>query len=72
MEDAFAAGDKVAARWTARGTHEGPLRSIGPSGKEVVWLGIALYTCADGKIKEVWGLNDAMGMMQQIGAIPAQ
>ena len=68
--DSFATGDKVAARWTAQGTHKGPLRGIAPTGKEVRWLGIALYYFSGDKIKEVWGLNDALGMMQQIGIIP--
>jgi len=72
VEDAFATEDKVAARWTARGTHKGPLRGIAPTGKEVRWLGMALYYFSSGKIKEVWGLNDALGMMQQIGAIPSK
>lgn len=72
IEDIFATGDKVAARWTARGTQKGPLRGIAPTGKEVRWLSIAHYYLSDGKIKEVWGLNDALGMLQQIGAIPSK
>ena len=70
IDDIFAKGDKVAARWTAQGTHKGPLRGIAPTGKVVRWLGMAFYYLSDGKIKEVWGLNDALGMMQQIGKIP--
>jgi steroid delta-isomerase-like uncharacterized protein len=72
IDDMFAAGDKVAARWTARGTHKGPLRGVPPSGNQVTWLGMALYSLSDGKITEVWGLNDALGIMQQIGAIPSK
>ena len=72
IEDSFAIADKVAARWTARGTHTGYLRGIGPTGREVKWLGVALYYFSDGKIKEVWGLSDTLGMMQQIGAIPSK
>jgi steroid delta-isomerase-like uncharacterized protein len=72
VEDTFAEGDKVAARWIARGTHNGPLRGIAPTGKEVKWLGMAFYYLSGGKIQEVWGLNDALGMMQQIGAIPSK
>ena len=56
----------------AQGTHKGPLRGIAPTGNEVRWLGMALYYLSGGKIEEVWGLNDAMGMMQQIGAIPSK
>jgi len=70
VEDSFATANKVAARWTAQGTHRGLLRGLAPTGKQVKWLGVALYYFSGGKIKEVWGLNDALGMMQQIGAIP--
>jgi predicted ester cyclase len=70
IEDSFATGDKVAARWIAQGTHKGPLRGIAPTCKEVRWLGVALYYFSGGKIKEIWGLNDMLGMMQQIGVIP--
>jgi predicted ester cyclase len=72
VEDIFAEGDRVAARWTARGTHKGPLRGIAPTGKQVIWVGMAIYHVPGGKIKEVWGLNDALGIMQQIGAIPSR
>ena len=70
VDDSFATGDKVAAHWTAQGTHKGPLRGIAPTGKDVRWLGVALYYFSGGKIKQVWGLNDTLGMLQQIGAIP--
>jgi steroid delta-isomerase-like uncharacterized protein len=71
IDDAFAAGDKVAARWTAKGTHKGPLRGVPPSGKQVTWVGMALYSLSGGRITEVWALNDALGIMQQIGALPS-
>jgi len=72
IEDIFAEGDKVAARWTAQGTHQGPLRGITPTGKQVTWMGMGIYHLAGGKIREVWGLNDALGIRQQIGAIPSK
>jgi steroid delta-isomerase-like uncharacterized protein len=72
VDELFVAGDKVAARWTAQGTHKGPLRGIPPSGNRVTWAGIAFYSLSNGKITEVWGLNDALGIMQQIGAIPSK
>ncbi len=72
IDDTFSAGDKVVTRWTAQGTHKGPLRGIPPSGNQVTWLGMAIYGLSDGKIAEVWGLNDALGIMQQIGAIPSK
>jgi steroid delta-isomerase-like uncharacterized protein len=72
IEDIYADDDKVAARWTAQGTHNGPLRGIPPTGKQVTWMGIGIYHLTGGKIREVWGLNDAPGIMQQIGALPSR
>ena len=72
IEEIVAEGDKVAALWTARGTHKGPLRGVGPTGQLVTWIGMAIYYLSGGKIEQVWGLNDALGIMQQIGAIPSK
>lgn len=70
VEDTIAEGDKVVARWTARGTHKGHLRSIAPTGKQVTVTGVAIYRFAGGKIEEMWALNDALGLMQQLGVVP--
>lgn len=48
------------------------MRGIPPSANQVKWVGMAVYGLSDGKITEVWGLNDALGGMQQIGAIPSK
>lgn len=71
IEDLLAEGDKVMARWTARGTHKGELMGIAPTGKEVVVSGVIIDRFADGKSVEHWELFDQLGMMQQLGVIPA-
>ena len=70
-DDVIAEGDKVVIRWTANGTHKGNLRNIPPTGKQVTLTGVAIYRFLGGKIAEMWGMNDALGLMQQIGAIPS-
>ena len=70
VEDLIAEGDKVAARWTARGTHSGNLMGIPPTGKSVTVTGTSTHRFAGGKLAESWVNFDAMGMLQQIGAIP--
>ena len=72
IDDIFAEGDKVAMRWTAKGTHDGDLDGIAPSGKPISISGVSIDRIVDGKIVEEWSAWDAMGMMQQIGVIPAQ
>jgi steroid delta-isomerase-like uncharacterized protein len=71
VEDTIAEGDKVAARWTARGTHNGELMGIPPTGKKVAMTAISIHRIVDGKIAESWINFDALGMMQQLGVAPA-
>ncbi len=71
VEDEIAEGDKVAIQWTAHGTHRGELMGIPPSGNEVNVSGITIHRIEGGKIAEEWEMPDNMGLMQQIGAIPA-
>jgi predicted ester cyclase len=70
-DDLIAEGDKVVIRVTARGTHQGELMGIAPTGKRVQVTGIGIYRIADGKIAEAWVNRDLLGLLQQLGAIPA-
>ena len=67
----FAEGDLVAKRWTFRGTHTAEYMGLPASGKKVVMTGITIYRIAAGQVRETWWSYDALGMMQQLGAIPA-
>jgi predicted ester cyclase len=70
-EELLAEGDTVAARWTVRGTHRGALNGIAPTGKAVTISGISLLRVRDRRIVEHWLNWDTLGMLQQVGAIPA-
>src|SRR5262245_4827850 len=55
IEDRVAEEEKVAVRWTFRGTHTGPSLSRGaPTGEPFTVVAIALYRFANGKIEEDW------------------
>jgi predicted ester cyclase len=71
VEDLIAEGDKVTSRLTYRGTHQGELLGIPPTGKPVTVTGIEINRFAGGKSVEHWLEYDALGMMQQLGVIPA-
>lgn len=71
IKEQIVEGDKVAYRWTARGTHQGELMGIAPTGRRVTLTGIAIARLVDGKIEEIWENYDALGMMQQLGVIPS-
>jgi steroid delta-isomerase-like uncharacterized protein len=70
MEDLVGERDKVASRVRWRGTHQGELMGIPPSGNQVNFTLQAIHRIAEGKIVEGWINFDALGMMRQIGAIP--
>lgn len=62
--------DRAAVRWTGRGTHNGPLQSLAPTGKSVEFTGINIYRIACGQIVEGWSEVDSLGLLRQLGAIP--
>jgi steroid delta-isomerase-like uncharacterized protein len=71
IEDLIAEGDRVVKRYTIRGTHRGELLGIPPSGKQIAVPGVTIYRLEGGKIVEGWWHSDALGLLQQLGAIPA-
>ena len=68
IEDQMAEGEKVAERFTGRGTHNGPLAGIGSTGESVTVVGVINSRLEGGKLVEDWESFDELGMMQQIGA----
>ena len=71
IEDMISEGDEVVYRWTYRGTHQGELMGIAPTGKEVTITGITIDRISGGKIEEEWSNFDQLGMLQQLGVVPA-
>lgn len=72
IDHVVAEGDTLAAYFTFRGTHKGPMSqpNLEPTGKAVTVVGMGLYRFEGGKIVEMWIVNDAFGFYQQLGAIP--
>jgi steroid delta-isomerase-like uncharacterized protein len=71
VEDLIAEGDRVVARWTLRGTHQGASLGMPPTGKQVTMPGISVVRLAGGKSAEQWVIHDQLGMLQQLGLVPA-
>jgi steroid delta-isomerase-like uncharacterized protein len=69
-EDIIAEGDKVAARITMRGTHQGEFMGVAPTGNRIEVTGIDIVRFEGGKMVEHWANSDELGMMQQLGIIP--
>jgi predicted ester cyclase len=71
-EDMIAEGDKVAARYTMRGTHQGEFMGVAPTGNQIEVTGIDIVRFEGGKMVEHWANSDELGMMQQLGLVPEQ
>ena len=69
IKDVVGEGDKVAVRFFESGRHEGEFEGISPTGKDVMWLEMAVFRVVNGKIVEVWTLEDRLSLMRQLGAI---
>ena len=71
LEDVLGEGDKVATRGYFTGTHQGEFNGIPATGKQVKVSYIDLWRLENGKAVENWVQMDMMGLMQQLGVIPA-
>jgi predicted ester cyclase len=68
----IAEGDSVAFRMIMRGTHQGPLLGVAPTGQSVIITATDIVRFANGKIVEHWGNMDELGLLRQFGAFPAR
>ena len=70
LEDMVAEDDKIAARFTIRGTHKGTFFSVPPTEKPIEVQAMNFYRLSSGQIVEEYGQPDLLGLLQQIGAFP--
>lgn len=67
----IAEGDKVAYRLTVTGTHTGEFMGIPATGKRVTITETHIDQIANGKLVRHEGDTDQLGLLQQVGVIPA-
>jgi predicted ester cyclase len=71
IHDQIAEADRVATRKTLRGTHQSDLLSVPPSGNVIAIEVIDILRVQDGLITDHWNLVDQLGLLQQLGLVPA-
>jgi len=67
INDMIAEADKVTARVTLTGTHEGEFMGIPPTGNKIEYTAFLTTRFSDKRIVELWGVADMMTLMQQLG-----
>ncbi len=70
IEDLIAEDDRVAGRWTMRGTHTGEFNGIPATGRPVTLTGFSLLRIQDGQFAELWHLEDDLAVLRQLGIVP--
>jgi steroid delta-isomerase-like uncharacterized protein len=70
VQEVIAAGDRVTVRWIGRGTHNAELMGVPATGATIAVDAITVFRFAEGKIAEEWTVWDALGLLQQVGAVP--
>lgn len=69
LHGTIGSGDTGTDWWTFRGTHTGPLFELAPTGRRVVFRGVDVARAVDGKIVEMWHVEDRLTMMEQLGLV---
>lgn len=68
-DELIAAGERVVARPTWSGTHEGVLLGLAPTGRFVTYVGAAIFACHDGRIEEGWVVGDTYELWRALGRL---
>jgi steroid delta-isomerase-like uncharacterized protein len=71
LQDIIASGDTVATRWVVTGSLQQEFMGLPAAGQGIRVEGMNFYRLKDGRVTDIWAQSDALGMMQQLGAIPA-
>ena len=71
IDNLIAEDDRVSYRYILLGTHRGEYMGVPATGKQVTMTGMGILRIARGKIAEGWFVPDLLGLLQQLGALPA-
>lgn len=71
LDEQIEEGEKVVSRFTWAGTHRGEFLGIPPTGKPVKVWGVVMDVIKNGTLIESRIIMDTLGLLQQIGAVPA-
>jgi steroid delta-isomerase-like uncharacterized protein len=70
LEEMIAEDDRIAARFTMRGTHKGTFFGVPPTGNTIQVQAMNFYRLSNEQLVEEYGQPDLLALLQQIGAVP--
>lgn len=71
IDEAIMCGDQIVHRLTATGTMKGEFMGIPATGKRASWTEMHIGRGVNGLLTEHWAVVDQLGMLVQLGIVPA-
>ena len=71
IDDIIAEDDQLAVRFRLTGEHHGEFMGVAPTGRAFVLNGQTVMRFRDGRVVERWTTSDLLGLLIQLGALPA-
>lgn len=71
IEDMVAEDDRVAVRWTMKGTHTGDYFGMPATGRSTEIRAIVIFRLVGDRLAELWPLIDIYGLRQQLAPTAA-
>jgi predicted ester cyclase len=71
VDDLLAEADRVVAYWTLQGTHVGEFFGVPATGREFTATAVSRLSFVNGQIVDYLVRPDALGILQQLGALPS-
>ena len=66
IDDVIVAGDRIALRWEARGTHRDDYLGVPATGRPVSYTGVTIYELRDGRIARIWVAADLLSLLRRL------
>lgn len=66
IDDVIVAGDRMALRWEARGTHRGDYLGVAATGRAVSYTGVTIYELRGDRIARVWVAADLFSLLRRL------
>ena len=66
IDDVVDAGNMLALRWEAVGTHRGEYLGVPASGRPISYTGITIYRLIDGRIDRIWVTADLLSLLKRM------
>ncbi len=63
-------GDRASDVWTLEGTHAGPIMGVAATGRRLRFSGADTIAARDGRITDIWHVEELLQMLTQMGAAP--